>query len=328
MPHITIGETQFTCPDDVSLLDSLLANKIDIPYGCRQGICQACLMQSMDSPPPVSSQLSLKDVLQRQNYFLACRCFPQHDMTVALPGQQGKAVTAIAIAKHYLAPDILRLTLQCNQPVAFYPGQFINLQRDDGLVRSYSIANQPNQDNILEFHIRRLPHGQFSTWLHEGLDIGGQLLLSKAQGNCHYMPGQPRQPLLLIGTGCGLAPLYGIVNAAIQQGHLGPIELFHGSRSPEGLYLVDELHDLAERHSNFHYTPCLSGKTDDKAYAQGRVHELALADKSKLQNWRIYVSGHPDMIEQSQKMAYLKGASLKDIYADAFTVGPTSWPCH
>jgi hypothetical protein len=34
----------------------------------------------------------------------------------------------------------------------------------------------------------------------------------------------------------------------------------------------------------------------------------------------VYLCGHPEMVMQTQKKAYLKGASLSDIYADAFHV--------
>ena len=72
-------------------------------------------------------------------------------------------------------------------------------------------------------------------------------------GNCFYLPGQPDEPLLLAGTGTGLAPLYGIARDALTQGHCGPIWLFHGSLNPAGLYLQQELTDLAARHANFQY---------------------------------------------------------------------------
>ncbi len=326
MPHITLGETQITCPDGEVLLDSLLKAKLHIPYSCRQGLCQACMLRSLDVTPPAAAQIGLKDTLQRQNYFLACRCHPEQDMHIALPDQHGAAVTAVVINKQWLAADILRLIVQADSALSFYAGQFINLQRTDGLTRSYSIANLPAPDHTLEFHIRRLPQGQFSTWAHDELEVGDTLTLSHAQGSCHYLSGNPAQPLLLIGTGSGLAPLYGIINDALNQGHSGDIHLFHGSRDPDGLYLVDELHNLTATFANFHYTPCLSSADNNLGYRQGRAHDLALTNQKSLKGWRVYLCGHPEMVRESQRMAYLKGASLRDIYADAFVVGGGQMP--
>lgn len=325
MPRITVGEQSFTASKDSPLLDSLLQANIPIPYGCRQGVCQACMMLSLDATPPASSQQGLKNTLQQQNYFLACCCYPDQDMCVALPNQNRFSTQATVIDKHYLAPDILRLTVQYDTPLKFFAGQFINLQREDGLTRSYSIANRPNPAQKLEFHIRRLPHGQFSNWVHDGLQTGHTLKLSHAQGNCHYLPENQQQPLLLIGTGSGLAPLYGIIHDALHQGHSGPIELFHGSRAPDGLYLTKELRCLADNYANFSYTACLSSDCNVSGYAQGRAHEVALADKNTLRGWRVYLCGHPDMVKQTQRTAYIKGASLKEIYTDAFVTGqPTT----
>jgi NAD(P)H-flavin reductase len=242
-------------------------------------------------------------------------------MTIALPEQLGLTVNATLIEKQRLAPDIMRLRVQSQTELAYFAGQFINLQRDDGLTRSYSIANRPNSGQVLEFHIRRLPQGQFSNWVHDVLEIGDNLKLSSAQGHCYYFPQNSGQPLLLIATGTGLAPLYGIILDALHQGHTGNIELFHGSRNPDGLYLVEELQSLSEQYPNFHYTACLSAEHEGVDYTLGRAHEVAFADKKNLKGWRVYLCGHPEMVRDGQKTAYIKGASLKDIYTDAFVVG-------
>jgi len=325
MLNITLGESKIACQTGETVLDALLKANIQIPYGCRQGVCQSCLMRSLDVTPPVTAQVGLKDTLQKQNYFLACCCHPEQDMTIALSDQQGAAIEASVIKKQQLSPEIIRLVLQYDAELTFFAGQFVNLQRFDGLVRSYSIANSPQHEKILEFHIRRLPNGQFSSWVHDELEPGARLTLTEAQGSCHYLPGRTQQPLLLIGTGSGLAPLYGIINDALAQGHTGDIHLYHGSRNRDGLYLVDEMHELAKQFANFNYTACLSEacvleKTIETGYAQGRAHELALNARQSLKGWRVYLCGHPEMVNQSKRMVYLKGASLSDIYADAFLV--------
>lgn len=320
MLNITLGESKIACQANETVLDALLKANIQIPYGCRQGVCQSCLMRSLDATPPVTAQAGLKDTLQKQNYFLACRCHPEQDMKIALPDQQGALIEAGVIKKQQLSPEIIRLVLQYDAELTFFAGQFVNLQRFDGLMRSYSIANSPQYDKTLEFHIRRLPNGQFSNWVHDELEPGAKLTLTEAQGSCHYLPGRAEQPLLLIGTGSGLAPLYGIINDALAQGHTGDIHLYHGSRNLDGLYLIDEMRELARRIGNFNYTACLSGEAIETDYRQGRVHDLALTATQNLKGWRVYLCGHPEMVNQTKRMAYLKGASLSDIYADAFVV--------
>ncbi len=322
---LTLNGNTYLCQPNETVLDCLLKHNVRIPHSCRQGLCQSCLLRCLDTAPPALAQLGLKNTLQQQNYFLACLCQPEQDMQLALANTLSRRlVTAKVVNKQWLAPDIVRLVLHYDSHFKFAAGQFINVQRDDGLTRSYSIANIPRHDNTLELHIRRLANGQFSSWVHDDLDIASELTLSEAQGSCHYVSGKPEQPLLLIGTGTGLAPLYGIITDALTQGHSAPIHLFHGSRDSSGLYLSEDLRQLAEKFSQFHYTPCLSGTENISAYAQGRAHQIALATLPKLTGWRVYLCGHPEMVTQSQKMAYLQGAALKDIYTDAFHVKQTN----
>jgi NAD(P)H-flavin reductase len=245
-------------------------------------------------------------------------------MTIALPSHAGPVITAWVSEKENLSANIVRLVLVFDTEFSFLAGQFVNLKRPDGLTRSYSIANVPGQGKFLEFHIQRLPSGRFSTWVHDELQIGTQLAVSEAKGACHYLPGRTEQPLLLVGTGSGLAPLIGIVNDALGKGHSGPIRLFHGSRKREGLYLVDEVKTLSKRFHNFAYTPCVSGEHGTEEFAKGRAHDVALSSTDTLAGWRVYLCGHPDMVAHTKKMAYLKGASLNDIYADAFHTALTA----
>ena len=115
--------------------------------------------------------------------------------------------------------------------------------------------------------------------------------------------------------------VYGIVRDALSQGHTGSIRLYHGSRNPEGLYLIDELRALASQHENFTYTPCVSGALPaENGYATGRAPDVAMADIPKLNGWRIFLCGNPDMVKTTKKKAFLTGAAMKDIYADAFTL--------
>jgi NAD(P)H-flavin reductase/ferredoxin len=318
MPNITLGEHTFSSQDNETVLDTLLRANQRVPYSCKQGICQACLMRCLDKTPPVLSQVDLKDTLKAQQYFLACLCIASEDMHVAQPYQQGLLINAQVIEKQRLAPAIMRLSLRYDAPLRFFAGQFTNLQRSDGLTRSYSIANLANAQKQLEFHIRLLPNGQFSQWLFNECAVGDSLKLSTPQGNCYYLAGQAKQPLLLIGTGTGLAPLYGILRDALQQGHTGKIHLFHGSRERDGLYLVDELRQLATEFSQFTYSPCVSAQNASATLLHGRASDIAFKHYPQLQGWRVYLCGNPDMVKNAQKTAYLQGASLKDIYSDEF----------
>jgi NAD(P)H-flavin reductase/ferredoxin len=301
-----------------SVLDALLERGHDIPHSCRNATCQTCLMRTVEGTPPADSQKDLGPALRMRGHFLACVCRPDEDLIVALPAEGESTLTAVVRRLEPLNADILRVDLTLDAPFDYRAGQFLNLFMDEMLGRSYSLASVPELDEYLELHVRRLPDGRVSGWIHDELRVVQTLAVRGPGGNCFYMPGQPEQPLLLIGTGSSLAPLYGILRDALRHGHTGPIRLFHGSRSAEGLYLKDELRELAGRHANLEYVPCISGADIPHDHTPGRADDVALTGNPDLQGWRVYLCGHPDMVQQAQMRAYLAGASLQEIHADAF----------
>lgn len=318
MARIKFDDQIFETEHGETVLHTLLRNNMQVPYGCKAGACQCCLMRSLDNSPPEKSQAGLKDTEQKQNYFLPCVCVPENDMTVVLPNQASAWLEGEIVDKHALSENVILIKLKSKEPLAFFAGQFVNLKNEAGVIRSYSIANIPNPSHELVFHIRILPNGAFSRFVADELEIGMSLSFSHAQGHCHYLEGKSEQPLLLIGTGTGLAPLYGIIRDALENhNHSGEIHLFHGSRDASGLYCEDTLREMEKNHPNFYYTPCLSGEVKSR-YTKGRANQIALEKFIKLNGWRVYLCGQPDMVSQTKRMAYLQGASLKEIYADAF----------
>lgn len=126
--------------------------------------------------------------------------------------------------------------------------------------------------------------------------------------------------MLLVGTGTGLAPLVGVVRTALASGHGGQVHLYHGSSKRDGLYLVDELRELADRAPNFHYVPCVSRESVPKGFQQCRAHALAFAVHDSLAGWQVHLAGNPDMVDAATALAEKAGAKPEDICADAFVL--------
>ena len=320
MATLHYQQQNYLCQKDETVLDTLLNKNVDIAYGCRQGVCQSCMLRSIETPP-AEAQVGLKENQKQQNYFLACRCKPESDLHIE-PIKQSEFVHEVEVlAKRQLNHDTLLLRLSHSDDFHFKAGQFINLKTPDNIVRSYSISNPPNKNNQIDLHIRVLKNGRFSTWVHQDLKIGDKIPMSAALGDCFYTNDKPEQNLLLVGTGSGLAPLYGILQDALAQQHQGKIHLFHGSRNAEDLYLMDEIKQLVTQYDILNYSPCLSGYYTDEhvnSYCKGRVHDVALSTYTDLNNWRVYLCGHPEMVKQMQTQVFLKGVDMDDIFMDAF----------
>ncbi|BCK88302.1 naphthalene 1,2-dioxygenase system ferredoxin--NAD(P)(+), reductase component [Sideroxyarcus emersonii] len=318
MPSITYGGQSYLCRAQESVLDCMTAHGVTIPSSCHSGLCQTCLMQAVRGNIPAAAQAGLKNTLAAQKYFLACSCYPEEDIEVALPSAGTGKFSATVTAIQPLNDDIVCLQLQTDAKLEYKAGQFINLYKDAFTARSYSLASVPDIDEHLQLHIRKVPNGLVSQWIHQALNVGDSIDISEATGDCFYTEDKPDQSLLLIGTGSGLAPLYGIIRDALAQGHQGTIRLYHGSETVESLYLADELRSLSQRHRNFVYTPCISGSMVPPGYASGMVADVALRENPDLSGWRVFLCGHPAMVDNAKKQAFFAGASMRDIYADPF----------
>lgn len=320
MPKITFSDQSYECLPNENVLDCLARHQVALPSSCRAGICQTCLMKASAGTPPPESQQGLRPGLQKQGYFMACSCVPSEDLTLAMPDDNlRKKIEASIIEKQALNKDIMRLRLKPEIEIDFAAGQFINLHRQDDLVRSYSIASLPSE-GFIELHVERITDGKVSGWVHDDLSEGEHVSIDGPHGECFYSSDSLDERLMLVGTGSGLAPLWGIARDALARGHQGDIHLYHGVRTADRLYLVDELKAIAAEHSNFHYYPCLSGE-DVAGMESGRANEVALTQFPKLDsNWRLYLCGNPDMVSGLKKQGFLAGASLNKIHADPFVI--------
>ena len=307
-----------------TVLDCLLRSGEPIPYACKAGMCQACLIRAVDCEATEESRKWIKPNLQARGYTLACQWVPEGDVAAALPGIEEFSVVVRITELKALNERVLRVLLQPQDPArmfAYRPGQYLTLINPAGMPRSYSIANDYERDQFIELHIASTTHGEFTGWLFREARSDMLLHMRGPAGDCYYSSVDGNaHPLVLAGTGTGLAPLYGIARDALQQGHAGPIHLFHGGRTPAQLYYGDELRQLARDHGNFHYHPCVS-EGAYSGFLQGRLepHVESALDAAKLAQTRVYLCGAPDFVYAMRKRLFLKGLRSGHIHCDPFT---------
>ncbi|HEY5602641.1 MAG TPA: FAD-binding oxidoreductase [Gammaproteobacteria bacterium] len=301
-----------------SVLDCLLRHGIVPPHSCRSGLCQTCMMRAVKGKPTEVSQQGLKEALVSQNFFLPCACVPQEDMEIVLPDTRLFRKETYVIGKTLLSANVLRLRLAIPDNYQYLAGQYTTLFKNQSLGRCYSLASVPGVDDFLEFHIKLLPGGQISQWLHHEVATGSSITISEAVGNCIYLDRYQQRPMALIGTGTGLAPLTGIMRDALHKGHQGEIRIYHGVKTRHDLYLHETLVQLAQTHGNVRYFPCVSREPVTSPFYEGRASELAMNDIGKFAGWCVYLCGNPDMVNTTKRNAFLAGASFQDICADPF----------
>jgi len=318
MAKITYGDHHLQTEDGESVLDTLLRNNIDAPYSCKAGVCQTCIMQCGSGNLPEASQQELKENLRKQGYFLSCQCYTDNDLDIKLPDSDQLFVSANLIEKETLSPTVVRLRLQTATPLYYHAGQFINVKRADGLIRSYSLASLPSEDNLLELHVKRMDNGDMSHWISETFNVGDSIEIDGPVGDCFYSSVTPSVPMLLIGSGTGLAPLIGILRDALHNNHIGPIYLYHAAFTEEELYLDIEIKSLINNANNVHYKPVVTKHMTEDYVVTGRSCEVALVEHPDLKDWQVYICGAPNMVKFMQQRAFLAGASMNNIHTDPF----------
>lgn len=309
-----------------TVLDGLLRSGVEVPHSCRSGICRSCTMVASAGTVPESAQAPLREVERRSGMFLACMCRPTDDLELRdLDDQPMTAARIVEVA--HLSDSVVRLRVQPEAPFPYEAGQYLSLQRSDGLTRSYSLASLPDE-GWLELHLRRLPNGQMSTWAYADARPGMMVSLRGPYGSCCYVADPVDAPILMVGVGTGLAPLWGVVRQALASGHVGPITLIQASAEPKGLYMRDELLELARAHPQLQIRGCvLHGGGGD--LEQGAVDALAvehIRSAGNIAAHMAFVCGDSAIVQRVRRGLFMAGMSPRRIFVDAFVTAPAPSP--
>lgn len=167
-------------------------------------------------------------------------------------------------------------------------------------------------------HILRHAHGEVSNWCHDELQVGQTLNISRPQGHCVYMAEDLQQPLLMVATGTGLAPIYGILHDALARGHSGPIDLYVEAGSDAECYLHSQLHQLMQLHPQFAYHPLIRPTADDTAFDSEMISRFSKRHPS-LRGTKVYLCGSADMIALLNRQCFMAGAGRSDILTEPFS---------
>jgi NAD(P)H-flavin reductase/ferredoxin len=326
MSHVTLNTSSYETLDGESVLDCLLRHEQAIPHACKTGVCQSCLVKVVKGTLSPKAVAGLKPTLQAAGYALACQWVPsQEDVELLLTDAQTDAAPVVIRELQRLNPTVMRVALEFagnDQRFSSRPGQYLNLINPSGVVRSYSIASDYEQDGCLELHVADTAQGQFTRWLFDEARPGMQLHARGPAGDCFYLPESNKDfPMLLVGTSTGLAPLYGIVRDALRQGHRGPITLLHGGSSTGRLYYINELQALNVKYPGFTYQPLvLNNDGKDPRICQGDITQVTLQqlNPATLAHQRVYLCGAPEFVQSLRKQVFMKGVRSSHIHCDAF----------
>ena len=318
-----------------TVLDAAFRQGISVMHGCKEGQCASCKSLLVDGDIELLkySTFALPDFDRETDHILLCRTLAYSDITVELLNYDEDLLSRSIAVKEFpgtvtaiepLTHDICRLTVELASPFRFWAGQYVDLTvPGHGVTRAYSMANPPIGGTTLSFIIKQYGDGAFSALLGGALKPGDPISAKGPYGTCFRREGRTG-PLILVGGGSGMSPLWSILGDHVASGETRPVRFFYGARTRADLFLLDELAALADRLPDFRFIPALSHAAPDDAWdgEAGFIHEVVartLREEALDGEMDAYSCGPPPMIDAVLPVLQRSGVEPERIYFDKFT---------
>jgi NAD(P)H-flavin reductase len=314
-----------------TVLEAALRNDIRLPHTCRDGACGNCkgtiLQGSVDYGVYQESALSEQE--KKQGKALFCCAIPLSDLEIEYCEDEKlkhfpvKRVMCRVHKMERAAPEVmvLRLKLAEGGRAQFMAGQYFDILLEDGARRSFSFANAPHDNELIEVHIRHIPGGRFTTHVFTQMKEGDELAIEGPLGS-FYMREEGDKPVIFVAGATGFAPVKSMLEHAFFTGSKRHMILYWGVRKRQDLYMAGLAEGWQREHGNFTFVPVLSeaGPEDEWKGRTGLVHEAILQDHPDLSGYEIYACGSLLMVQAARPSFLAQGLPEDACFSDAFTL--------
>ncbi len=326
--QVTISNTgtRFIVEDNERVLDAAIRQGIGLPYGCRNGECGSCKGQINSGKVRYATPAEALSAEERQHgKALFCQAYALSDLEIVVNELTQSAevplkrIPAKVIQMHKLSHDVMQVVLKLPPAMRFqfFAGQYIDFILKDGRRRSFSIANAPHIDDVIELHVRHVQGGQFTGEIFDHMRINDIVRLQGPLGS-FYLREDSQRPVILLAGGTGFAPINGIIEHALRKHITREFYLYWGVRTFADLYMHERAQKWANEHANIHYTPVLSDPDDNWQGRKGFLHAAVLQDFKDLSGFEVYASGPPAMVYAGRDALVPYGIDPQHYYSDAF----------
>jgi CDP-4-dehydro-6-deoxyglucose reductase, E3 len=317
---------QFQVEDGESVLTAALRQGFILPYGCRNGACGSCKGRIVAGEVDygVYQRKALTDDEKAQGKALFCQAKPLGELVIeartvgAAKDIPVKTLPCRVQKLERLADDVMamHLKLPANERLLFLAGQYIEFLLKDGSRRSFSMANAPHDDELIQLHVRRVAAGQFTDHVFTKMKERDILRMQGPLGT-FFLREDSDKPIVLVASGTGFAPIKSIIETALKNGVTRPMTLYWGGRRPKDLYM-----DSLAKQWPIKYVPVISEALPEDNW-EGRigfVHRAVMHDFPDLSACQVYACGVPIMVDSAKRdFIELCGLPEEEFYADSFT---------
>jgi len=321
----------FDAEEGEAVLTAALRQGVMLPYGCKNGACGSCkgkiVAGSVDYGHYHARVLSEEERAHGKALF--CQAKPLGELVIecrTIGAAKDIAVKLLPCRVQKLdrvADDVMivRLKLPANERLQFLAGQYIDFLLKGGDRRSFSMANAPHADELLELHIRHVAGGNFTDHVFGKMKERDILRLEGPLGS-FFLREDSAKPIVFVASGTGFAPIKSIIESAFYKKIERPMVLYWGARRPKDLYLNALTENWAREHGNFRYVPVISEARPEDAWTgrSGFVHRAVMEDLPDLSGHQVYACGVPIMVDSARKDFIAQCQLPEDeFYADSFT---------
>jgi len=324
------GHTFAVAPGE-TILEAALRQGVGLPYGCRNGACGACkgILRSGELAYGDYQERALHPHEKAAGKALTCCTRPLTDIVLEVREVSGAKDLAIRtlparvekVEKPAEDVAILSLKLPAGERLQFLAGQYIDILLKDGKRRSFSMANAPHDDALIQLHVRKSPGGAFSNYVFDQMKERSILRFEGPLGT-FYLREDSDKPLIFVAGGTGFAPVKALVEHCLHEGTDRPMVLYWGVRSLKDLYMRELPGRWQREHATFTYIPVLSDPLPEDGWTgrTGLVHQAVLDDFADLSGYQVYACGAPGMTDVARKtFVEARGLPEDEFYCDAFT---------
>lgn len=235
--------------------------------------------------------------------------------------------SADVVEKFRISRDLAVVRLVAQEPPAYKTGQYLEVKIPQWprTWRNLSPAIPPNTGGELEFHVRAVPGGLFSTSVVKETAVGDRWTFAQAHGTLHL---EPERPVLMVAGGTGLAPLRALLLDMARRVDQLPTHIFYGARYPGELYDLAVLRRICATNPWLTVT-AVSEHTEDPWWLEAKVTPSALGFEHLYgtlaniivgyQDWsdhQVLVAGSPDMVESTRTRLIITGVPARRIQHD------------
>lgn len=325
MSTITLSNGRsFAAADNATILEAAGRHGIILEYSCRTGRCGTCKAQVLSGETALlrPEDESLTAAEAASGLILTCCRGVVSDVVLdiepldRLAGLEIKTMPARIVSIERLAPEIVRVVLRTPpaSPMRFLPGQYVDVIAD-GARRSYSLANAPREDGLLELLIKRYPGGHLSGFWFERAKPNDLVRIEGPLGTFFLRDGAPAD-ILFLATGTGIAPVKALLEElAADPGRAARhrLSVFWGNREAEN-FCWDP--DSLGMDIGFHHL--LSGTDGQWGGRRGHVHHAAAEDGFDPAETVVYACGSNAMITSARDLFMSLGLPARRFFSDAF----------